>query len=142
MVFNSTFKNPGKWLARSGFKRKPPKPKAEKPAPRARMKTSRPKATPIRQSARDEDCTIRLFGACNGLTDTTVWAHSNRSEDGKGMGIKARDDRGAYACAVCHTIYDRQIPRPAGMTLEYVEDQFTAGMHESRDKLRAKGLIE
>jgi hypothetical protein len=60
MPFNSTFKSPGKGLARSSFKRKSPMSKTAiakavgepaKPKPRAKLKTSRPKITPIRQSA-------------------------------------------------------------------------------------------
>jgi hypothetical protein len=150
MSFNSTFKSPGKGLARSSFKRKSPMSKTAiakaagepvKAKPRAALKATRPKATPIRQSARHEHCTLRLFGVCREEEGNVVWAHSNRGEHGKGGGLKAEDQYGAYACFFCHGVYDRQIKRPAGMTLEYVEDRFTAGMNESREKLRAKGLL-
>ncbi len=59
MPFNSTFKNPGKGLSRSGFARKPPKPKAiiakatgepVKAKPRKAMKASRPKAKTAAES--------------------------------------------------------------------------------------------
>jgi hypothetical protein len=149
--FNSTFKNPGKGLKRSGFAQKPPKPKAKaiakaagepvKAKPRARLKTSRPQATPIRQSARHETCTLRLFGVCKPEPGNVVWAHSNRAEDGKAGGLKADDTRGAYACYWCHCVYDRQHKRPPGMTLEYVEGEFTRGMAESTEILRRKGLL-
>ena len=33
-------------------------------------------------------------------------AHSNRQQDGKGRGIKAKDDTGAILCAKCHTFTD------------------------------------
>lgn len=151
MPFNSTFKRPGKGLARSSFKRKSPMSKTAvtkaagepkvKPKPRSTLKTSRPKATPIRQSARHETCTLRLAGVCKVEDGNVVWAHSNRGEHGKGGGMKADDEWGAYACFWCHCVYDRQHPRPAGMTLDYVEDRFTAGMHESRGRLMLKGLI-
>ena len=148
MTFNSTFKSPGKGLKRTAFKSKPPKlrtcaiSQVAKPAPRARMKTSRPKATPIRQSARNEDCTIRLRTVCKVETGNVVWAHSNRAEHGKGGGLKADDEFGAYACFWCHCVYDRQHPRPSWMTLEDVEAAFDRGMEESRAKLREKGLIK
>lgn len=127
-------------MKRSGFKR--PTPAAGISAPRraAPMKRSRPRVTKIRASARGEACTIRLEGVCLGTTETTVWCHSNRSEDGKGMGLKAQDHRGAYGCYACHMIYDRQWPLPKGMTREYVEDRFTIGMALSAAILKAKGL--
>ena len=95
----------------------------------------------ITQSARNEECTIRLPEVCNYDSSTTVWAHSNRSEDGKGMGLKSNDERGDYACYNCHCVYDRQRPRPKGMTLEFVEDRFTEAMEKSRAILIDKGLI-
>ncbi|RZS80636.1 nuclease domain-containing protein [Pigmentiphaga kullae] len=105
------------------------------------LKASRPRPTLIRQSARGESCTVVLRpGACWG-TETTVWAHSNRGKDGKGAGLKANDRAGAYACWWCHGVYDRQIPRPAGMTLEYVEARFTRAMEISYARLVAKGLV-
>jgi len=86
-----------------------------KVAAKVRMKSRGPKMTPIRASAKDEQCTLR-FPCCNFDPATTVWAHSNRAEDGKGMGIKARDQEGCYACSACHSWLDggyaRHMPRP------------------------------
>jgi hypothetical protein len=62
----------------------------------------------IRKSARGEDCTINLPGVCNYNPETVVWCHSNRYEHGKGMGLKAKDEHGAYGCSECHATYDRQ----------------------------------
>ena len=104
------------------------------------LKSSRPKSTPIRQSARDEECTLRLPG-CNLRTDTTVLCHSNRLEDGKGMGLKASDLNAAYGCAHCHDILDGRAPRPANMTYEALQDAFTHAVAITRARLRAKGLI-
>jgi hypothetical protein len=149
-VFNSSFKSPGKGLARSGFARKPPKPKAViakatgepvKAKPRKTMKASRPKATPIRQSARDETCDLHLLGVCRVEPGNVVWAHSNRSEHGKGAGLKAEDQYGCYACFWCHAVYDRQMQLPSGMDREHVESEFTRAMGESRAKLKKKGLL-
>jgi hypothetical protein len=98
--------------------------------------------TKIRESAKDEDCQIKLRGVCSRDSRQTVWAHSNRGADGKGMGLKARDEKGAYACYSCHSIYDRQQIRPKGMTLEYVENAFTEAMERSRLILIEKGLID
>jgi len=95
----------------------------------------------IRQSARNEQCTMKLPGVCNYNNETVVWAHSNRGEHGKAMGKKANDEYGAYLCYNCHQTYDRQRKRPEGMTLEFVEDAFTIAMQHSRYILKDKGLI-
>jgi hypothetical protein len=168
-MYNSTFKNPGKGLTRSAFKPKADakplhrsngisaKPKADPkpsklrnfekskvpaaPKPRSTLTSRRPPTSKIRQSARDEYCRLRLPGVCKTEPGNVVWAHSNRGEHGKGGGLKADDEYGAYACYWCHCVYDRQHPRPPGMTLEFVEDRFTVAMTESRAALQAKGLL-
>ena len=43
---------------------------------------------------------------CGNDDGTTVWAHSNSSTHGKGMGIKAHDCFGAVLCMRCHDIVD------------------------------------
>lgn len=95
----------------------------------------------IRQSARGQDCTMRIPGVCNGDRETVVWAHSNERSAGKGMGLKARDEEGCYACHTCHATYDRQIPRPPGLTKEDVDVYFARGKHISRQILVRLGLI-
>ncbi len=95
----------------------------------------------IRRSARGEDCTINLPGICNYNPETVVWCHSNRYEHGKGMGLKAKDEHGAYGCSECHATYDRQRKRPETLSLENVEDAFTMAMTKSRQILKDKGLI-
>jgi hypothetical protein len=95
----------------------------------------------IRKSARGEDCTINLPGVCNYNPETVVWAHSNRYQDGKGMGLKAKDENGAYACYACHSMYDRQTKRPNHLSLEEVEEAFTMAMKKSQQILKDKGLI-
>ena len=67
--------------------------------------------TPIRSkkvlnSARGQQCSMRLPGICNGNPETTVWAHLNGAAFGKGMGQKAHDILGFHACSECHRYYD------------------------------------
>lgn len=57
------------------------------------------------------------------------------------MGLKAKDEHGAYACYACHMTYDRQRKRPEGLSLENVEDAFTMAMIKSKQILKDKGLI-
>lgn len=97
--------------------------------------------TPIRASARDEECTLRFDGICNYDTATTVWCHSNESADGKGMGIKARDQEGCYGCAACHSYYDggyaaHKVPRAL------VRIRFDAARMTSQAILQRKGLMK
>ncbi len=96
----------------------------------------------ITESARGEDCTVRLILVCNRDKETTVWAHSNTPDGGKARGKKliSVDHIGAYACSDCHMVYDRQVPRPAGMSKEYVDAAFAKGRATSEEKLKAKGL--
>jgi hypothetical protein len=114
---------------------------SSKPMKRGRMKISRPKTSKIRQSAKGEDCTICIPGVCNGRNETVVLCHSNDLSDGKGMGLKARDECAAYGCDACHAIVDGRAPRPDGMTYEQVNALFKAGIAWTQRILKLKGLI-
>lgn len=110
-------------------------------APRAKrstLKAKGPKMTPIRKSAKGEECTLR-FPCCNHDSSTTVWAHSNRIQDGKGMGIKARDEEGCYACSACHAYLDHGY---AGTICRHIIDGiFDLARTESQAILKRKGLM-
>lgn len=108
----------------------------------SRMKSSRPVMTPIRKSAKNEECTIRLpMGVCNYDPATTVLCHSNSLEDGKGMGLKAPDTKAAYGCSACHDVVDGRAPRPEGLTQELVEACFVEGVAHTNRILKRKGLM-
>lgn len=53
-------------------------------------------------SARGRPCLLLVPAVCNHRLDTTVAAHSNHQEHGKGMGRKADDCYVVEACAACH----------------------------------------
>ena len=109
-------------------------------APRKPMKSTRPKMTPIRKSARGQACTLRFPGICNRNPETTAWCHSNRLADGKGMGIKARDEEGCYGCSDCHAWLDGGYAS-AGAHRASVDARFDAARAESQSILRTKGLL-
>lgn len=139
MLRRSAFKPSTSTLKRSGFLRTVIKEDRAVVKARKAMKSSRPKMTPIRASAKDEQCTLR-FPVCNFDPATTVWAHSNRAEDGKGTGIKARDGEGCYACFACHSFLDGGY---AGkMTREMVDVYFDIARTASQKILRRKGLMQ
>jgi len=65
------------------------------------------KSKKIRDSARGEECTLQIVGACNYDPATTVLAHlPDDSGTGK-MGGKSNDVGCAvYACSSCHDVID------------------------------------
>lgn len=101
----------------------------------------RQRQTKIRASARDQECTLRFPGICNGRTDTTVLCHSNLLADGKGMGLKAPDTRAAYGCCDCHDLLDGRRPRPEYMTREYMLQLADVGIQRTQEILAQKGLL-
>jgi|GEM_PF-1052514 len=103
------------------------------------MKSSRPKMTPIRASAKGEQCTLR-FPCCTFKPEQTVWCHSNNYVDGKGAGLKARDEEGCYGCAACHAFLDGGY---AGhMKRELVDIYFDIARALSQAILQHKGLMK
>jgi hypothetical protein len=107
----------------------------------SKLKSRRPKSTPIRASARGQECTLQLLGVCNGDASTVVLCHSNKLAAGKGMGLKASDLAAAYGCSSCHDVLDGRAPRPAGMSKEDVETAFDYAVQRTHEMLRALGLI-
>ena len=95
----------------------------------------------IRDSANGEDCHVRLPGLCNKRTDTTVWAHMPGLDGDRGMGLKALDLCGAYACCACHDAIDSRAPPPAGMFYTEVMLAFFHGHMRSLVTLARKGLV-
>lgn len=102
----------------------------------APMKTTRPKMTAIRASAKDEECTLR-FSCCNLRTDTTVLCHRN----GAGGGMKAPDTDAAYGCYACHQVLDGHAKRPEGFTREAMLARFDEAVRLTHYRLAVKGLI-
>jgi len=95
----------------------------------------------IRESARGEDCQVRIPGICLFEPQYTIWSHFRGLAGGKGMSIKASDICGAYACTACDAVYDGQRPRPEGMTKEDVDLDWFAGHIRSLVILARKRLI-
>jgi hypothetical protein len=105
------------------------------------LKAKPPKMTPIRRSARGENCTLRFPGICRNNTDTTVWCHSNQLADGKGIGLKANDEAGCYGCFDCHSFLDGGWAAFTEWTWEMVQQFFEVARARSRVLLQRKGLI-
>ena len=96
----------------------------------------------ITESARGEDCLVRMPMICNFTKETTVWAHANGSAAGKGIGMKSHDLLGAYACSACHDAYDRRGQRIGGLfSREQIELMFWQGHARSLVRLVEKGIV-
>jgi hypothetical protein len=94
----------------------------------------------IRDSARGEQCQVRIPGACRGGTEHTIWSHAPLGAGGKGMGIKALDLCGTYCCTGCDAVVDGQARPPADVTREDALMAWFMGHMRSLVILRQKGL--
>lgn len=96
----------------------------------------RPKMTPIRKSARGQQCQVRSF-VCNGNPETVVLAHRN----GAGIGRKADDRDAAYACSDCHWLLDGGYVQ-FGMTRAERDALHDEGIARTQPILIEQGLME
>ena len=95
----------------------------------------------ITESARGEQCQIRIPGICLRSTETVVWCHANGYAPGKPSGRKSDDRLGAYGCSNCHDLYDRRVSLPDGVTRDYVKVAFYEAHMRSFLILKIKGLV-
>jgi hypothetical protein len=95
----------------------------------------------IRASANGEECHVRLLGTCNGRTDTTVWSHWPGLDADRGMGLKAVDLAGAYACAACHDAVDGRTHMGPGFDRGAIAMAWMLGHLRSLVTLERKGIL-
>ena len=95
----------------------------------------------ITESARNEDCQVRIPTICTFDPATTIWSHGRWYSAGRGKSIKALDIAGAYACTSCDAVYDGQRKPPPGYTREMVDADWCQGHFRSLILLAQKGLI-
>lgn len=95
----------------------------------------------ITESANGMECQVRIPGVCSGDNSTVVWAHAIGLSSGRGIGMKANDLSGAYACQKCHDAYDRRI-KPFGVLYFQVKECFYEGHLRSLAILIEKGLVK
>ncbi len=94
----------------------------------------------ITQSARGEECQVRLVGVCTHDPATTIWSHARFGAAGRGKSIKAIDECGAYCCTACDAAYDGQ-RQVVGMTRAEIDNDWFMGHLRSLVLLKHKGLI-
>lgn len=89
----------------------------------------------ITQSAKGENCTLRIGGVCNHNSETTIFAHLKGN---KGTGTKNHDLFGIYCCSSCHDFLDDRHTLP--IEAHHGWDVLRA-LQETQLKLVAKNLI-
>lgn len=95
----------------------------------------------ITESARGEECQIRMPFVCNHNPETTVWCHAIGQSSGKKIGGKSHDALGAYGCSDCHDVYDRR-RFVDHLTRNEIELAFHEGHQRSLQILIEKGLVK
>ena len=95
------------------------------------------KSKPLRDSARDEPCTLRIVDTCNGYWATTVLAHL--PDESNGMGTKSDDISSCYACSSCHALIDN----PGSMLLSKEDREWymRRAMVRTWRRLLEKGIV-
>ncbi len=114
---------------------------AELPPSKPVLKTGERRDQRIRDSANGEDCQVRLIGICNGRSETTVWSHFPGLDADRGMGMKALDLCGAYACSACHDAVDGRTHATAGHDRTAILLAWMYGHMRSLVILKQKGLV-
>ena len=92
----------------------------------------------LRKEARGRGCMVRLSGICNHNSETVVLAHY-RLPGISGMGLKADDAIGAWACSSCHDAIDRRAH--TDLDRDYVKLAHLEGMVRTIAQLRREGKL-
>ncbi len=92
----------------------------------------------LRDSARGQDCTLRLPGICNFDSATTVLAHY-RMAGTCGIGVKPIDLHGAWACSSCHDACDGRIK--TGYSRDELRLMHLEGVMRTIDALVRSGKV-
>ena len=102
------------------------------------MKLTKPKkirSKKITQSAKGENCTLRIPSVCNGNSETVVFAHI---EGNKGTSTKNHDLFGCYCCSYCHDWLDGR----SGYGVKDHYKEVLRALQETQLILVRKGLIK
>ena len=112
----------------------------ELPMAKPVLKTPEPHDQRIRDSAKGEECTVRIVGACTHDPAHTIWSHAPLQAAGKGRGLKSICLAGAYCCTSCDAVVDGQRHLPPGASRDSVLLDWSHGHMRSLVILKQKGL--
>ena len=92
----------------------------------------------LRKEAKGRGCMVRIPDVCNHNSETVVLAHY-RLAGVSGLGMKAPDILGAWACSSCHDAIDRRAH--TDLDRDYVRLLHLEGMARTLAQLNREGLI-
>ncbi len=92
----------------------------------------------LRKEAKGRGCMVRIPDICNFNSETVVLAHI-RMPGVSGMGLKAFDLLGAWACSACHDAIDRR--SHTDLDRDYVRLLHLEGMARTLAQLNREGLL-
>ena len=86
------------------------------------------KSNKLRQSAKGQDCLVRIPGICNHTPETVVLAHVGSNS---GTGMKCSDIEAAYCCSSCHDLIDYRT-----LKNEFTRDEINIMAKEGAERTR------
>ena len=92
----------------------------------------------LRKEARGRACMVRIPEVCTCNSETVVLAHI-RMAGVSGMGLKADDLLGAWACSACHSLIDGH--NKSSFTREELRLAHLEGMVRTIAQLRKEGKV-
>ena len=92
----------------------------------------------LRKQAKGRGCMVRIPEVCDHNSETVVLAHV-RLTGVSGMGMKAPDILGAWACSSCHDAIDRRAH--TDLDRDYVRLLHLEGMARTIAQLEKEGLL-
>jgi hypothetical protein len=95
------------------------------------------KLNKLRNSARGQECNIRIPSVCNFNPETTIRAHGG---SGAGWGGKSRDIEGSFCCSACHDAIDGRTRTP--FTAIELKLWAKEGAERTREHWEQIGLIK
>lgn len=95
--------------------------------------------TNLRKLANGQECQIRIPGACNFNSETTILAHTP-IKGTHGMGMKCPDLIGAWCCSNCHDIIDGR--KKTEFSREEIANFKFEGVIRTQVALIEKGVIK
>jgi hypothetical protein len=87
----------------------------------------------ITDSARGEQCLIRIPGVCNRDDATTVFCHE---PSGSGLSMKWPDTEGAYGCSACHDEIDGRTRYKNNGNPVYLRDSLMLSYYQAARRTR------
>ena len=93
----------------------------------------------LRKLAKGQECQIRIPGACNFNSETTILAHT-QIKGTHGMGMKCPHLIGAWCCSNCHDIIDGR--KKTEFSREEIANFKFEGVIRTQVALIEKGVVK